>query len=57
MGKVIHGEGELVTVGRGAAGVGDRQPGIGHQAPQGTHRSGREEVLNRGTGRTYVGKA
>jgi len=57
MGKVIHGEGELVTVGRGAAGVGDRKPGIGHQAPQGTHRSGREEVLNRGTGRTYVGKA
>jgi hypothetical protein len=57
MGKVVHGEGELVTVGRGVAGVDDREPGIGHQAPQGKHRLGREEVLHRGTGRTYVGKA
>ncbi len=57
MGKVIHGEGELVTVGRGVAGVEDREPGIGHQAPQGTHRPGREEVLYRRTGRAYADQA
>ncbi len=33
MGKVVHGEGELVTVGRGVAGAGGREPGIGRSKP------------------------